>query len=488
MQKNLFSRYFSVCAGLIVFCLLLTSTFFVFFSSRYLQQDKKNLLKNNLTTAVEVTQAYMDKGTLVNGDAILTGYNILGSAIDATFFFTDINGKILLSSGNGGGLEKSVHVPSDIMQNIIKGEYFEEGTMKGLFKEYRSIMGIPVVLSNGTIVGSVFASITSTSLSTFVKDMFSITLLCTVIVLVITFFVVYFVTFSMVKPLRSMADATRSFANGNFSVRINRGGYEEIDQLAESFNQMAATLGNIDSMHRNFTANVSHELKTPMTTIAGFVDGLLDGTIPPEKQSHYLSIVSEEIKRLSRLTKSMLTLSRIEAGEAKMSSENVECSSVIVETLLSFEKKIEDRDLDIRGLDVINKFYLEGDRDMLHQVFYNLIENAVKFTPNNGYISFYVNDRDTEIDISIRNSGDGFDETEMGMVFERFYKTDSSRGLDTTGVGLGLNIVKQIIALHNGQIHVDSVKGEYCEFMVTLPLPQKTLKISRPHLRKEKSE
>ena len=257
-------------------------------------------------------------------------------------------------------------------------------------------------------------------------------------------------------------------------MRIQKGGYEEIDQLAESFNQMAMTLGNVDSMHRNFTANISHELKTPMTTIGGFVDGILDGTIPPERQDHYLSIVSGEIKRLSRLTKSMLTLARIESGEAKINCENFECSSVLIDVLLAFEEKISGKNIDITGLDTLEKFQVFGDRDMIHQVFYNLVENAVKFTPDGGWISFSMEPRDGFAAITIRNSGEGFDESERELLFQRFYKTDSSRSTDTTGVGLGLNIVKKIITLHHGTVSVDSEKGAYSAFTVTLPMPTRS--------------
>lgn len=483
MQKSLFGRYFSVCAGIVVLSLLFCSMLFIIFSSRYLQQDRQHLLSNNLETAAAATSSYMES-QFINGNAIADIYTILGSAIDADFFFADTNGKVLVCSERENCTHTSIS--EDIVKQALNGSYYEEGTLRGLTKEVRTTMGRPVILQDGTAIGVVFASITSTTMGVFVKDMFTIVTLCTIIVLVVTFILIYFLTYKMVRPLRDMVDATQSFAAGDYSVRIQKGGYAEFDQLAEAFNQMATTLGNLDTMHRSFTANISHELKTPMTTIGGFVDGILDGTIPPERQSHYLSIVSEEIKRLSRLTKSMLTLARIEAGEAKINCQSFECSTVLIDILFNFEEKINQKQIDIQGLDGLEKFHVFGDKDMIHQVFYNLVENAVKFTPESGYISFSEETKDGFAHVTIRNSGEGFDNTEKSLVFQRFYKTDSSRSSDTSGAGLGLNIVKQIVSLHGGTITVDSAKGEYSQFTVALPAPTKSGKAPLPILRKEK--
>ena len=232
---------------------------------------------------------------------------------------------------------------------------------------------------------------------------------------------------------------------------------------------MAEALSASESMNRNFIANVSHELKTPMTTIAGFIDGILDGTIPKEKETYYLNIVSQEVKRLSRLVKTMLDLSKIDSGELKLRSARFDLSNTVFVALLSFEKNIEEKNIDIRGLEDCEPQFVDGDPDMIHQVLYNLLENAVKFTNQNGYIEIILKDMNDRHMVSIRNSGPGIPADEVGMIFERFYKTDKSRSQDKNGMGLGLYIVKTIIKLHGGEITVSSVENEFTLFEFWLP-------------------
>ena len=222
-------------------------------------------------------------------------------------------------------------------------------------------------------------------------------------------------------------------------------------------------------MRRDFISSVSHELKTPMTTISGFVDGILDGTIPPEQQGKYLRIVSDETKRLSRLVNSMLQLSRLESGTTKVNKTTFNLSDMIISVFLSFEQRIEEKHLEISGLDMLKPLSLTADRDLIYQVIYNLTENAIKFTPEGGVITVTSKAEKQKVKFSIRNSGEGLRQQEMAKIFERFYKTDRSRSKDKTGMGFGLYIVKTILSLHNGKIAVSSVLGEYTQFDVTLP-------------------
>ena len=244
---------------------------------------------------------------------------------------------------------------------------------------------------------------------------------------------------------------------------------DEMGELAVAFNHMADSLATGESSSRSFIANVSHELKTPMTTISGFIDGILDGTIPPEKQEHYLKIVSSEVKRLSRLVKSMLNLSRIDSGELRLRPATFDINQTVLDAMLSFEKPIEDKKLEVRGLEDSVSIKVDGDPDMIHQVVYNLIENAVKFTNEGGYIEVRTEDLKDRVVVHIKNSGEGIAPDEITRIFQRFYKTDKSRSKDKTGMGLGLYIVRTIIKLHGGEITVSSIQGEFSEFSFWLP-------------------
>ena len=270
-----------------------------------------------------------------------------------------------------------------------------------------------------------------------------------------------------------MQEATEHFARGDFEYKANEE-YKKRNfrEFAKALNKMAYELKIDDEAQKSFIANVSHELKTPMTSIGGFIDGILDGTIPPEEEKRYLSIVSSEVKRLSRMVVSMLNISKIEAGEIKLSAMKYDVSAQIFETLLNFEKKISEKHIEIDGFEAMNGVMIEADRDLIQQVIYNLLDNAVKFTPENGKITVGAHSNSEGTTVTIRNSGAGVSEEELARLFERFYKVDKSRSFDTKGVGLGLYIVKTIINMHEGEISASSKQGEYTEFAFEIPFSE----------------
>jgi signal transduction histidine kinase len=233
---------------------------------------------------------------------------------------------------------------------------------------------------------------------------------------------------------------------------------------------MAKDLSDLEMSRRSFVSNVSHELKTPMTSISGFIDGILDGTIPESEHGYYLGIVSEEVKRLSRLVTGMLNMSKIEAGKIDIKPVKFDISEMLFTTLLTFEQKIDEKGIEIKGLDTIDKNEIFADKDMINQVVYNLIDNAVKFTPPEGYIEINSKHDSEKAIIRIRNSGRGVAPDEIDRIFERFYKIDKSRSYDVKGAGLGLYLCKTIVELHGGDIVARSEEGEWTEFIFRLPL------------------
>ncbi len=300
------------------------------------------------------------------------------------------------------------------------------------------------------------------------------------LVMLIAFIIIYFVTSNMVRPLQDMLAATQSFSKGEFSIRVPVEGDDEIAMLAAAFNSMASSLAVMESTRRSFTANVSHELKTPMTTIGGFIDGILDGTIPPERQGYYLRIVSGEVQRLSRMVQSMLAIARIEAGELTIAPVPVEITDIVTRTVFTFEQRLEGKQIEVRGLDA-EKHLVEADADLIHQVVYNLVDNAVKFVDQGGYLEFAYHTEGNMTFISVKNSGAGVAPEEIPKLFDRFYKSDKSRSLDKNGVGLGLSIVKTIMNLHNGDIYIRSEPGQYTEFVFSLPTSVQKKSLFRKH-------
>lgn len=492
MKRNLFSRFFSLCASIILTSIVLLGVMLVTLSAQYFKEQNLDSLKRKADQAARLVALNYQLNNRKNIDrqVITTNFAILSAAAEADIFLVNTEGHTLICLDAADCSHKSNDIDPFAMQAALSGGYRGVTRLNGIYSDAAYVVGVPVEIEvlvetetpgqddvqytpKPMAIGVVFAAASASEMSRFLKDVFRIFLIGSVLVIAVSFIVIYFTTEAMVRPLRAMLKATDSFAKGDFTVRVPVEGDEEIEQLAMAFNNMASSLATLESTRRSFIANVSHELKTPMTTIGGFIDGILDGTIPQEKYPHYLGIVSNEVKRLSRMVVSMLNISRIEAGEMQLHPQTVDVQEIILRTILGFEQVLEQRHIDVRGLDA-EKAFAEADPDLVHQITYNLIENAVKFTPDYGVLSVEYKNEGKLLHIAIRNTGEGIPKEEIPRLFDRFYKSDRSRGIDTKGVGLGLHIVKSLVHLQGGTITVRSVEGEYTEFAFTLPAVQKS--------------
>ena len=279
---------------------------------------------------------------------------------------------------------------------------------------------------------------------------------------------IYGVSYYTMRPLREIGRAAKSFSRGKFDVRVKVRGNDELAELAESFNKMAIAIEAKDEMQKNFLSNVSHDLKTPMTTIAGFVDGILDGAIPPDKQEYYLNIIKNEVKRLSRLVTSLLDLSRLQSGDRKFDFKQFNICELTRQTVLSFENQLEEKKLDVEfDMDDFDMMAY-GDKDAINQVIYNLCHNAIKFSYEGAKYKVSLKYDEENIKFTMFNEGIGIASEDLPFVFDRFYKSDKSRGLDKSGTGLGLFICKTIIDAHSQSINAKSEYGKWCEMSFTI--------------------
>jgi signal transduction histidine kinase len=326
---------------------------------------------------------------------------------------------------------------------------------------------VPVITS-GTIRGYV-VSITDTSVEDAMVTNARKTIINSALwVMLAAIIALYLVTERTIHPLRNMTKATKSFAKGDFSTRVTVVGHDEIAELGAAFNQMAESLDNFERMRSSFLANVSHDLRTPMTTIAGFIDGITSGAIPPEKHAYYLGIVSDEVHRLSRLVSELLDISRLESGERKFTMTSFDIAEMARIILISFEQKIGEKNLDVI-FESADEVKVTADKDAIHQVLYNLMHNAIKFSRVDGKLAISITQFTNErIKVSVYDDGQAISKEDLTLVFDRFYKTDKSRGLDKSGVGLGLYICKTIIEAHGEEIHAESPNENGAEFWFTL--------------------
>ena len=474
MYKSVFTKYLTVVTLVVVVGFLSMTLLQIFFSTRALAQDKQELLQENAEniarhTMLAATETKMNNGELVyviNPNTLGPFLEILAQSIDGTVMVADSSGRVLLSAGGTKNLAGQTIEPQQLP--TVGADHHGVGNMGNLLDSLQYVTGVTATI-NDQVVGYVFVTTSAANMPQILRTNFKIYLMSVLGALFISFCVLWLLTYRLARPLRQMAAATRRFAQGDFSARVQVKGRDEVAELAEALNHMAVSLSSLETMRRSFVANVSHELKTPMTTIAGFVDGILDGTVPPNKQKYYLKIVSDEVKRLSRLVQSMLNLSCIDSGELKMTRTRFNLTEALCNVLVSSEPRIEAKRLNITGLEDCGKLEIDGDLDLMSQVLYNLLDNAIKFTNEGGDIDIRMSRRDGRAYVAVRNTGDGIPATELPQIFERYYKSDRSRSLDKNGLGLGLFIVQTVIRLHGGEITVRSVEGEFTEFSFWVP-------------------
>ena len=331
---------------------------------------------------------------------------------------------------------------------------------------------LPVLDGEEQVAGYLVATVHDSSLVRYTNTVITTIALTSLLVLAASLILFWTMSRRTIGPLKQIGQAAKQFSQGKFDVRVLERGSGEMADLARSFNHMADSIAKTDELRRTFLSNVSHDLRTPMTVIAGFVDGILDGTIPKEKQDEYLALVSSEVRRLSRLVTTLLDVTRLQAGERKFHPEAFDVCEMAREILISFAQRIEDKALSVNFESDSESMYAWADRDAIYQILYNLCDNGVKFAREGGIFSVSITTRGGKQYITVYNEGEGIPKNEQPYVFDRFYKADKSRGLDTTGVGLGLYIAKTILDSVGEEITVHSEPGENCTFAFTLPVSE----------------
>lgn len=450
----------------------------IIFVKDYWEQEKKSSLEENareIASLIEYTSVYnhiTKQLTIQNPELFQISVSSIAGSTDTDIFLVDAKGELIYCSEGDGCSHKNKTVSSEILGRASTGEYFETGRLNGYYDDVHYTVALPInvkTLNETSIIGFCFVSYKSEFVMDFTVNFLKMFLLASVITFVFVFLMDGIFTYKVVKPLRQMSAAAKRFAVGDFSKRVKVTSDDDIGDLVRAFNEMADSLSASEGMRRSFIANVSHELKTPMTTIAGFIDGILDGTIKKEEQEKYLLVVSNEVKRLSRLVTSMLSLSRIDNGELKLSKQEFDISNTIITILIGFEESITNKNISVEGLEELSSIKVYADPDLLYQVVYNLVENAVKFTNEDGYIEFKFREEKDKYFFDIKNSGQGIPPEDIHFIFDRFYKTDKSRSMDKKGMGLGLFIAKTIMRMHGGDITVQSVVNDYTCFSFSLP-------------------
>lgn len=391
----------------------------------------------------------------------------LSNGTDMFIFVTDREGNIE-SFDNSASELRDVLVDPAISGSLSQNRDVEGISDCGVFYEEHYYYGMEVRNRQNQYIATVYACIPATLVKAPVSVIMRIFIVVCLGVLLAAVILSYFVSGRITHPLAEMSRAAKAFAAGDFTVRVPVRGGSEIAEFASVFNDMAESLENMDQTRNDFIANVSHDLRSPMTSISGFVDGMLTGVIPPEKHDHYLRIVLNETKRLSRLVAALLDISRIQAGERKFHMTSFDICEMARQIIISFENRIEEKNLDVMFDAEEDRIYVTADLEAIYQVLYNLCDNATKFAADGKRFTVSIREKKGKVFVRVFNEGEGIADEDKKHIFERFYKGDKSRGLDKSGTGLGMYIVKTILDAHGETIELESRQGEYCAFTFTL--------------------
>ena len=459
--SSIYWQQFSLIAGVVLLTLLLLGASFYALSYNYLVGEKRDEMKMRAQLIVQLTSDYI----MANGEdeAQNSGLSrmagVASMMTEVNFLICDENGQALLTTDDTLA-GRSIRLPGEITDKILNSVDGFEGytTLSGLYKLRQFAVGLPVKTSDGQVAGMVLAMIDGSQLMRLWRSFTGLFFMISAIVLLIAFVASSFMSMRQIQPIKEMLKGTRAYAAGNFDMRIeDEGRSDEIGELARSFNMMADLLLETERQRRDFIANISHELKTPMTSIAGYTDGILDGTIPQKDERKYLQIISDESHRLSRLVRRMLDISQIQSQE--MHKEDFDlCESMRI-ALLSMEQKINQRGLDVEADIPEDSVMVRGDNELITQVVYNLLENATKFAADKSTLYLGLTCQGEKAIVTVRNTGNTIPAQEIPLLFERFHKSDKSRSVDKDGYGLGLYVVKTILNQHKEKITVTSENG-----------------------------
>ena len=401
----------------------------------------------------------------VSTSEISSQLSSLSSFTSVSVWIIDSNGVILYSTGNdlpsSGTL--SAFDPSDFGSSYYTvGHFYNE-----IAEDTLSV--IAPITYNFTVMGYVIIHTPISEIVYFRNQMLLITVLTVGIIFLLSSIILIVFTRAVYLPMRKITRATEEYAGGNFKYPLNIETDDEIGRLSASLNYMAGELSDFEDNQKKFIANVSHDFRSPLTSIKGYIEAMLDGTVPEELHEKYLSITLKETERLTKLTNSLLTLNNLNIKGANLDITDFDINKIIKDTVASFEGICTNKRISCELVLSGENLLVSADMGKIQQVLYNLIDNAIKFSHHDSSIRIETTEKRDTVFVSVKDFGIGIPKDNIKHIFDRFYKTDLSRGKDKKGTGLGLSITKEIINAHHENINVISTEGVGTEFIFTLP-------------------
>lgn len=448
---------------------LVIATFSSHMTLNFLTEQKAESLyrEANYISTNFVRSYYADSRNASSLEDIHAHFQALDTYLNASIWLLNADGTLLVDSA-----DSFMENPDTIIEAFdptdMGSSYYTLGDFYGLFSEDTLTVVTPITY-NFRPRGYVLIHMPMSMLYAERDGLLNVTYLTLLLIFALSLMILAAFTVTVYRPLKKITEAARQYAQGNFKYEPEIYGEDEIGQLAATLNYMAHELNDTDEYQKKFVANISHDFRSPLTSIKGYVEAMLDGTIPPEMQEKYLKIVLMETERLNKLTSGLLTLNSFDTKKNRLDITDFDINTVIKNTVSSFEGRCTERHISIELLFDAREQFVSADMGKIQQVVYNLLDNAIKFSPNDSQITIETTLRHEKVFVSVKDQGIGIPRDSMKKIWERFYKTDTSRGKDKKGTGLGLSIVKEIITSHGEHINAISTEGVGTEFIFTLP-------------------
>lgn len=468
-KSSIFQRLFVAYSFILVIVLLCVSIPSIVFVSNFIERKQ-------IATAMAMSETieHWTGATHIEDNDVRTRMAFKSTL---QFWSSFLNADIIIVNNDGEITESTAtinSVPAEYMKELeTKSRIVKKGTFNGEYPKKMLTVGYPIYYQ-GTRIGNAFLNMFLPEMQRTAMELIYVFILAALISMIFAFVMVYIQSMRISRPISRINSAVRDMAAGNFGKRVEVESNDEIGQLASSFNFMADSIEDLEKQRSGFVSDVSHELRTPMTSISGFVEGILDGTIPPEKHEYYLQIVLDESRRLTKLVNDMLEMSKMSSSEYKLDISEFDINELIRTCIIGLENRICEKKLDLNVDFKTEELKVLADKDSIKRVVLNIMDNAIKFSyPNTTMgISTWIEKR--KVYVSIGNFGDGIDSADLSSIFNRFYKTDKSRTNEKSGAGLGLSLVKNIMVMHKQSIWVESVdakegsNAKYTKFTFTL--------------------
>lgn len=467
MKRTLYLKLLAgyLLYGVIGFIIIMTFTYHMTFQFLEKKEASDLYREANLISANYAEGFYNQSMTL---DEIELQLETLSVYLSSEIWIVDSKGTVILNTAQNNLIES---IPEFDVTDF-GNKYYQTGNFYGCFSNETLSVFAPITV-NYKVRGYVMLHKPSNTIVSFANSLSNISYETLGLLFLAAFIVLFLFTYIVYIPIRRITKAADEYAAGNFDAKIDIHSNDEIGYLAASLNYMANELNTLEEDQKKFVSNVSHDFRSPLTSIKGYAEAMLDGTIPPEMQDKYLNIIVFETERLNKLTKSLLELNKFGSHGVMLDISDFDINYTIRMTVQTFEGICKEKHISFQLILTGEKLFVSADMSKIQQVIYNLIDNAVKFSYSDSVITVETTEKNDKIFVSVKDNGIGIPKDSISKIWERFYKTDPSRGKDKRGTGLGLSIVKEIVQAHNENINVISTEGVGTEFIFTLPLAKR---------------